>query len=67
MLFFLQGLLSATITWFQNYKVLDGKSPNKFAFGKPFQGFEYAVRVIEEVPSASFDKGLYWTIITSFF
>ncbi|KAJ2776892.1 inorganic diphosphatase activity protein [Coemansia javaensis] len=40
------GLLRATVDWLTNYKVPDGKPPNRWAFGAAPQNAEYARGVI---------------------
>jgi inorganic pyrophosphatase len=41
------GLLSATIEWFRNYKIPDGKPKNKFAFNDTFKDKQFAIDVVK--------------------
>ncbi|XP_039615125.1 inorganic pyrophosphatase 2, mitochondrial [Polypterus senegalus] len=41
------GYLEATLSWFKNYKVPDGKPQNQFAHNEEFKGKEYAVDIIK--------------------
>lgn len=41
------GLLKATVDWFRDYKVPDGKPRNEFAFNGEYKNREYALRVLD--------------------
>uniref|UniRef100_A0A1I8GJ40 inorganic diphosphatase n=1 Tax=Macrostomum lignano TaxID=282301 RepID=A0A1I8GJ40_9PLAT len=45
---YMPGLLEATLSWFRNYKVPQGGSPNRFAFEEEFRDAALAVEVIAE-------------------
>lgn len=42
------GLISATVDWFQNYKLPDGKARNEFAFGAKPRDANYALQIIDQ-------------------
>ncbi|EJW02987.1 hypothetical protein EDEG_02631 [Edhazardia aedis USNM 41457] len=42
------GLLDATVSWFRDYKLADGKPKNEFAFNASFLDAEFAMGVIDE-------------------
>ncbi|KAI0243785.1 Inorganic pyrophosphatase, partial [Massospora cicadina] len=52
------GLISATVDWFRNYKLPDGKSQNEFAFGGKPKDAEYALRIVDQTHS-------YWKALVS--
>ena len=43
------GLLNATVKWFQEYKIPEGKPKNNFAFDGEPQDSEFAKLIIDEV------------------
>ncbi|KAI6170895.1 Inorganic diphosphatase [Aphelenchoides bicaudatus] len=44
----LPGLLTATVEWFRDYKIPDGKAANTFAFNAEFKDRAFALNVIEQ-------------------
>lgn len=55
----LPGLLDAIRTWLTNYKLIDGKSENKFAFEGEYKDAQFAYEIIKECHESwknEFDK-----------
>jgi inorganic pyrophosphatase len=42
------GFLAKVHEWFRDYKIPDGKPPNKFAFDGKFQNRAFALKIIKE-------------------
>ncbi len=45
----LPGLLEATVDWFKNYKIPDGKPANTFAFNAEAKDKDFALKVVKDL------------------